>query len=143
MIGAVSSAGSAGDVMKTWPPSARSVARARRLLLERLDVWGLTVLADDAALVVSELVTNAVTHAHPPYGHVIATRFERLEHGVRIEVHDIAERSPQFRGGASDDAESGRGLVLVDALTGGRWGVKDREGPGKIVWAVISRAAPL
>lgn len=110
------------------------------MLLAQLGLWGLDVLADDAVLVVSELVTNAVAHAHPPYGQVIVTRFERLAHGVRIEVHDVGERMPEFRGGAPDDAESGRGLVLVDALTEGQWGVKHQEGPGKTVWAVLSDA---
>jgi hypothetical protein len=37
------------------------------------------------------------------------------------------------------DAESGRGLALVDALTGGQWGVAGRVGVGKMVWAVRGR----
>jgi hypothetical protein len=36
------------------------------------------------------------------------------------------------------DAESGRGLALVDALTGGQWGVAGRVGVGKMVWAVCA-----
>jgi anti-sigma regulatory factor (Ser/Thr protein kinase) len=132
----------AESVVRTWPPTPRSVVRARRVLLAQLEPWGLSRLADDAALVVSELVTNAVAHARPPYRNVIATRFERLADGVRIEVHDASERMPVFRGGAPDDAASGRGLVLADALTEGQWGVRDREGPGKVVWAVLSGARP-
>ncbi len=126
------------NVLKTWPPAPQSVGRARQLLARHLDAWGLPQLADTAELVLSELVTNAVNHAFPPYGRLVATRFERLESGgVRIEVHDPCESKPEPRD-APTYAESGRGLALVDVLTGGCWGVSDREGPGKLVWAVCA-----
>lgn len=124
-------------VTKTWPPAPQSVGRARRLLVHHLDAWGLPHLVDAALLVLSELVTNSVRHARSPQGHLIGTRFERLERGVRIEVHDANEQKPERRE-ASTDAEFGRGLALVDALTDGQWGVSDREGPGKMLWAVCS-----
>jgi anti-sigma regulatory factor (Ser/Thr protein kinase) len=124
-------------VEKLWPPAPRSVGRARQFLARHLENWGLPQLTDNAELIVSELITNAVTHAHPPYGHLIATRFERLVCGVRLEVHDANGVKPERRV-ASPDAESGRGLALVDALTGGQWGVSDRESVGKLVWAVCA-----
>ncbi|WP_333769725.1 ATP-binding protein [Streptomyces sp. IBSBF 2435] len=123
-------------VERMWPPAARSVGRARRFLAGHLSAWGLPHLTDTAELIVSELVTNAVTHAQPPYGHLVATRLERLECGVRIEVHDWSGSRPELRE-ASVDEESGRGLGLVDALTGGLWGVSDRNGLGKMVWACV------
>jgi two-component sensor histidine kinase len=101
-----------------------------------LDAWKLPQLTDSAELILSELVTNALVHAHPRYGCLIATRLERLENGVRIEVHDTSGSRPERRE-VSADSESGRGLALVDALTGGQWGVSDREGPGKTVWAIM------
>ncbi|MYS19094.1 Histidine kinase-like ATPase domain-containing protein [Streptomyces sp. DvalAA-14] len=122
-------------VVKSWPPTPRSVGRARHLLAGNLDAWGLSHLADSAQLILSELITNSVRHARRPHGRLISTRFERLEHGVRIEVHDASEAEPERRE-ASWDEESGRGLSLVDALTEGRWGVADREDVGKMVWAV-------
>ena len=124
-------------VEKLWPPAPRSVGRARRFLARQLDAWGLPQLTETAELILSELVTNAVTHANPPYGNLISTRFERQESRVRIEVHDAGGSTPERRE-ASADAESGRGLTLVDALTGGHWGVSGREGPGKSVWAVCA-----
>lgn len=123
-------------VEKMWPPAPRSVGRARKFLAHHLAAWGLPHLTDSAALVVSELVTNAVAHAHPPYGCLIATRLERLDCGLRIEVHDANDTKPERRE-APPDSESGRGLALVHALTDGQWGVSDREGPGKIVWALL------
>jgi anti-sigma regulatory factor (Ser/Thr protein kinase) len=124
-------------VVMTWPRRSRSVGRVRHLLVRHLYRWGLSHLADGAELVVSELVTNCVRHASEPPGRLIGTRFERLEGGVRIEVHDANGDKPERRE-ASSDAESGRGLALVDAITGGHWGVSDREGVGKMVWALCT-----
>ena len=60
---------------------------------------------------------------------------------MRIEVHDAGVAMPGCQE-ASADEESGRGLAIVDALTGGRWGVGDREGIGKLVWAVVAEGNP-
>jgi hypothetical protein len=134
--------GTAGEELptfdvKSWPHGPRSVGRARRLLGRTLAAWGLAHLSDAAELVVSELVTNSVRHAREPRGHVIRTRFERLGCGVRIEVHDANDGKPELRD-VSNDEESGRGLALVDAITCGRWGVSEREGIGKMVWALCT-----
>lgn len=118
-----------------WRRDPRTVGRARRLLLRHLNAWDMKGLADTAELVLSELVTNAVQHAHGPEDALVETRFERLTGGaLRIEVHDANGNRPEPRR-LSADAESGRGLALVDALTGGRWGVSSREGVGKLLWA--------
>jgi two-component sensor histidine kinase len=122
------------DIVKTWPKRPHSVGEARRLLVRSLDAWGMPHLAENAELVVSELVTNSVRHARVPNGHVILTRFACLGGAVRIEVHDANTDKPEVRS-ASPDEESGRGLALVDLITGGRWGVGERKGPGKMVWA--------
>jgi serine/threonine-protein kinase RsbW len=134
---AAASGESPGVVAESWPHTARSVGRARRLLADSLDAWGLAQLTDTATLLVSELMTNSVRHARRPGGRLIGTRFERLVSGVRIEVHDAGDTKPECRE-ASTDEESGRGLALVDSLTGGHWGVSDRHGVGKMVWAVCA-----
>lgn len=124
-------------VVKQWPRGPRSVGRARRLLLRHLAVWELGHVADAAGLVVSELVTNAVRHTDSRHGHLIETRFERLSVGVRIEVHDAVDTRPVRRQATPDD-DSGRGLAIVDTLTGGMWGFGQRAGVGKLVWAVCA-----
>ncbi|WP_405592864.1 ATP-binding protein [Streptomyces sp. NBC_01190] len=123
--------------MNRWARSPRCVSLARRELRQVLAEWDLTGLTDAAELVVSELLTNAVRHVRAPQDRLVETRYERLAGGVRIEVHDADETRPVVRE-ASMDAESGRGLALVDALTGGCWGVSGREGVGKLVWAVVA-----
>jgi hypothetical protein len=125
------------SVERMWPPAPQSVGRARQFLARHLDAWGLPHLTDSAQVIVSELVTNAIAHAHPLQMTLVATRFERLDAGVRIEVHDRNDGKPERRE-ASADEESGRGLGLVDALTGGQWGVSGRNGPGQTVWAVCA-----
>lgn len=127
------------EVVRTrWPSSARSVGLARHLLASVLDGWGLEVLTEPAALVISELMTNAVVHGRVP-GRRVETRVVRLEGGVRIEVHDANGKRPEMRR-ASEDDERARGLVLVHELTRGCWGVNTREGVGKLVWAQLTTA---
>ncbi|KIF72169.1 hypothetical protein HY68_14385 [Streptomyces sp. AcH 505] len=108
---------------------------ARHLLLDALDAWGLAELGDVAALVLSELMTNAVLHAHVP-GRMVETWIIRQDDSVRIEVHDASDELPQ-RHKAADDDEGGRGLALVDELTNQRWGASERRGVGKLVWAQV------
>jgi anti-sigma regulatory factor (Ser/Thr protein kinase) len=125
-----------GDVSDMWPAVARTVPRARRKLADALDGWGLKDIAGTATLVLSELVTNAVTHAHVP-GRRLQTRFIRTDRGVRLEVHDVSSELPVKRR-AREDAEEGRGLALVEALTGPEcWGYGSRVGVGKMVWAYV------
>ena len=124
-------------VVRRWPCSARSVRPARHQLADVLDGWDLGHLTDPAVLVLSELLGNAVRHARAPRDRLVETRYERTPEGVLIEVHDADKALPVLRK-PSVEAESGRGLVLVDTLTAGRWGVAEREGVGKRTWAVIA-----
>ncbi|MGD3112963.1 ATP-binding protein [Streptomyces sp. YGL11-2] len=119
--------------MSRWARHPRCVALARAELRKLLDRWDLAVVADDALLVLSELLTNAVRHAHVSRGREIETRYSREPKGVRIEVHDAAQNWPQPR---QPDGDGGRGLVIVAELAA-RWGVEARDGIGKSVWAVI------
>ncbi|WP_225844760.1 ATP-binding protein [Streptomyces sp. HPF1205] len=126
------------EIVSRWPTAGRTVARARRELVDALTAWGLPELRDAAELVLSELVTNAVRHARSPRGRLIETRVRRLPDGrVRIEVHDANTDLPVPRA-SSDTDEGGRGLQLVDALTAHQWGVSGRTGVGKAVWAIVA-----
>lgn len=93
-------------------------------------------LSDDVALIVAELAANAVVH-----GYVAGRDFElRLQTlgagGLRVEVSDAREeRRPEMCANAID-AESGRGLRLVEALAA-KWGVAERV-VGKTVWAEVA-----
>lgn len=125
-------------VVYRWPAEPECVRAARDVLRRHLERWGMTELADTTALVLSELATNAVRHSSGSDERLIETRFERLPDGsLRIEVHDAEGTKPERKEPSLDD-DSGRGLLLVDAMTGGRWGVSDREGVGKLVWAVCA-----
>lgn len=87
-------------------------------------------LTDDAAVVASELVSNAVTHAHTALGLGVWAR----PGAVRIEVRD-GHREPPSPRCAEDSDDGGRGLMLVDALSSA-WGV-DPSRSGKTVWAQL------
>jgi len=84
--------------------------------------------------ILSELLANAVVHARVPPGREIETRFIRMSTGVRIEVHDASDERPVLR---APDESGGFGLQLVDSLST-RWGVEERDGVGKCVWADVT-----
>ncbi|QDY77292.1 ATP-binding protein [Streptomyces qinzhouensis] len=118
---------------RRWARNSRNVAKARAELGAVLGEWGLQALADPALVVLSELITNAVRHARTASGREIETRCRREADGVRIEVHDADEQRPRHR---EPGETGGYGLVLVEALSV-TWGVDDRDGVGKVVWALV------
>ncbi|MFD7666266.1 ATP-binding protein [Streptomyces sp. NPDC059788] len=119
-------------VAETLPRTPESAATARRLVHNALSAWGLEELAGDGALIVSELVSNAVQHARSRSIRVTITRPEAAR--VRIGVVDKSKRLPMSRQPDGED-EHGRGLTLVEALSR-YWGT-DPLPWGKRVWAEL------
>ncbi|MQY33425.1 hypothetical protein SRB17_13860 [Streptomyces sp. RB17] len=119
----------------------RGARLARRLAVHRLDLWGVpygSPASDAVALVVAELAANAVLHGRVPgRDFELCLRYDRAARVVRVEVSDTHPRRPEPPGPAPrtpTDADGGRGLLLVAAVAA-RWGVGERPGPGKTVWA--------
>ncbi|MEV5599348.1 ATP-binding protein [Streptomyces sp. NPDC052496] len=126
---------STGDsAVSRWPHHTRSVGLARTELSELLVKWDLSTVVDEVLLVLSELVTNAVRHGRATVEREIETRYSRVPDGVRIEVRDGAREHPVIR--VPSDT-GGWGLLLVGELSA-RWGVDERAGAGKSVWAVVT-----
>ncbi|MGY0017538.1 ATP-binding protein [Streptomyces sp. cg35] len=116
-------------------PTPRGARLARLLAVEQLRTWGLPLDPDAAAHVVAELAANAVTHGRLP-GRDFRLSLYVTGGALRIEVADArGDRVPEARL-PPPTAESGRGLVLVAALTD-RWGVTDGPAPRKTVWAEL------
>lgn len=124
----------------TLPAQDLSPAVARRAVRGALTEAGLEVMLDDAVLLVSELVTNAVVHA----GTQIELRLDIGPGSVRVEVIDYRPGAlPALLGEPDDDRETGRGMVLLDAIAK-EWGTRHFAG-GKAVWfklGVTDRVAP-
>jgi anti-sigma regulatory factor (Ser/Thr protein kinase) len=149
-------------VAATWPltdaltlgalPTAVASARmhARAVMTE----WALDDLAEDISHVVSELVTNAVRASTGADGRpnctdassglpVVHLRLQSNYRRVIVEVWDLSTALPVAKQ-PDPDAESGRGLLLVEALTE-RWGWEHIPNwPGKVVWAeLVSKTPPI
>ncbi|MET7380924.1 ATP-binding protein [Streptomyces sp. NPDC005526] len=119
--------------------STRRGARLARLLAEaQLRRWGLPT--ETARHVVAELAANAVTHGRVP-GRDFRLTLYVIGGTLRIEVTDTrGDRCPAPQHPA-EDVESGRGLLLVEALAD-RWGVSEERSPRKTVWAELRCSAP-
>lgn len=123
--------------VQRFSATRRGARLARLLAAHQLAQWGMphgTAASDAATLVVAELAANAALHGRVP-GRDFALRLAHDPHArvLRIEVSDTHPAHPTRVRPSSNDTH-GRGLVLVDAIAT-RWGVLDRTGPGKTVWA--------
>jgi len=112
-----------------FPCKPESVAAARHFVREALRERDRDLI-DAAELMVSELASNALQHAHSDFEITVDTKGHRVRVGVRDTGHGEPRlRSPEPR------AHSGRGLRVVDALAAD-WGVTRRT-QGKLVWFVL------
>jgi len=139
---AVSSAASC-----SLPARYEAVSSARQFTRKTLCQWELEERFDDTALVVSELVTNALRHALPsdtPRDERPPVRLHLMRWTSRLvcAVRDPSDDSPVARETDDDfSAESGRGLFLVDSFSDS-WGWHPLAGAlrGKVVWALFQLA---
>lgn len=107
---------------------ARSVARAL------VQAWGFPELAEDAQLVISELLTNVIKHAAGTL--TVQLVVTGLDNGIRLALSDGSPRRPSVKN-VPPDRPNGRGMMLVEALAT-RWGA-ETDGVGKTVWAELGR----
>lgn len=110
------------------------VAEVRHSVQTALVAWGAGEIADDMALLATELATNALKHA----GGKAAVRLRLHEGRALLEVDDRSERRPVPRR-VGNGVEEGRGLLLVKSLAAD-WGWSPRSQGGKTVWASFKLA---
>jgi serine/threonine-protein kinase RsbW len=121
------------------PPNPRSVGIARWLITEWCAPWVAAAEVQEdtveaALLLASEVVTNAVIHGDGMV-QVVVTRVNGAS--LRVEVSDDGGGMPLI-GAQKADAESGRGMAMVEMLSS-RWGTDLAVGPlGKTVWFELS-----
>ncbi|HWM00547.1 MAG TPA: ATP-binding protein [Nocardioidaceae bacterium] len=116
-------------------PLPASAHHARAFAADTLHSWNLSTMASTVQLVVSELVTNAILHAHT----VVDLSLSRIGQRVRVGVHDRAGGRPTVQ---SVDPFAyplgGQGLLLAQEHAD-CWGVLRTQTVGKTVWAVLTR----
>src|SRR5581483_1951379 len=111
----------------TFPAEPGQVRVARAALAGWLEGWA---RVDEAVLIASEFVTNAVVHSCSGRGGVVTLRAAVHSERVRIEVEDAGG---PWRGGVSDDGRP-HGFDVVAAIAGaGNWGI-DGDAGGRVAW---------
>jgi hypothetical protein len=113
-------------------PNLAAPRLARQFVLDTLAAWHVDVDVDLAALVTSELATNAVCHARTNFEVRVVQATPEI---VRVEVSDTDGRLVNENVSRSLHDNSGRGLRVVDAVSR-RWGVLAAEN-GKTVWCAL------
>jgi anti-sigma regulatory factor (Ser/Thr protein kinase) len=124
------------DITIDLPSDLDAPAIARRFVDEHSDHLPRELIAD-AALLVTELVTNAVRHGRPQITLQVCLEPPRFGVLVKDAGTTIPTSNPQQPGA---DATGGRGLVIVDRLSA-EWGViPTQSSPGKTVWFELTAA---
>lgn len=119
-----------------FPPDPRSAKAARHFLRESLAGLGTdSAVIETAALLTSELVTNAFLHARSD----VTLSVELQGASLRVSVDDDSPQRP-VRRQPDLDSLGGRGMTLVDSLATA-WGVVPHAGNGKTVWFELSPSA--
>lgn len=116
-----------GDAMLHLPAELQSARRARDFIRDTLERWARTSSLDEAVLLATELVSNAVVHAKSE----VDLCLQRFDERIRIEVTDHGGGALEFRE-ADQEALGGRGLLLVQELSLA-WGTS-ADGDAKVVW---------
>jgi anti-sigma regulatory factor (Ser/Thr protein kinase) len=111
------------------PPTMVSVPSARHVVNEVLRAWNAPQAHDDAALLVTELVSNVIDHAGSEAA--ITLQLELADDWLRISVADGSSIPPVVRE-LNRETSRGRGMAMVEAIAD-RWGVDEHRG-GKRVW---------
>lgn len=115
------------EATQAFPAEPKDLSRARQFVVDTLRSWSLGRVADDAAIIVSELATNAILHAASDF--VVALSLQ--SDCVRLSVRDASAELPVTRA-PSPSTISGRGLILISALADS-WGTESVD-DGKVVW---------
>lgn len=113
---------------------ASEVAGLRRVMRLHLRLWGLPDLVEAAQLCVSELATNVITHIGPGTQATLGVSMSGAY--LRLEIRDPDSGALPTLLDLGPDAEHGRGVGLVDAVTD-RWGVIITDS-GKTTWCELS-----
>jgi serine phosphatase RsbU (regulator of sigma subunit)/anti-sigma regulatory factor (Ser/Thr protein kinase) len=120
--------GTSSSASTELPVDASAPRLARRFVSEVLAALGRDDLADDGALLASEIVTNAVLHGEPP----LRVSVEPATDRIRLTVTDAGTGRPE-PAAPGDPAAHGKGLQLVERVAE-RWGVEGLPAGGKSVW---------
>jgi serine/threonine-protein kinase RsbW len=125
----------------TWttPATTHAARDARRWARTTLACWHATAAADAVDVLITELVTNVLDHTDSH--HVTCALCDATDH-LLLEVADSGDPAPSLPapGPPPDDAEHGRGLLLVDAIAD-TWGTTPADNGTHVVWATV-RTSP-
>lgn len=113
------------------PPTTDSPAAARRFVTATLAAWQVDGVREDACLIVSELVENAILHGHS----AAKVRLGLRRGKVTVAVRDASD-TPPSRLAPGSASTGGRGVFLVEAMSEA-WGTTPTWDGGKVVWAVL------
>jgi anti-sigma regulatory factor (Ser/Thr protein kinase) len=118
------------------PHAPSSVAVARRSLCAQLLASGvLKPTVDDAAVILSELLSNALRHARPLASGEVRVAWDRQGDAVEVSVSDGGSSTEPRRRHPTLSSLGGRGLGIVESLAD-CWGVREEDG-ATTVWALL------